>query len=68
MQTRGQRAHGQGFGQPGHALEENVAIGQQAHDEPLDEELLAHHHLADLGKKRLHPLAAALHLFVQFVR
>ena len=68
VQARGEGAHGQRLGQPGHALKEDVTIGQETHDQALDKKLLPHHHFTHFGEERLHPLAAALHLFVQFVR
>ena len=67
VQARSEGAHGQRLGQSGYTLEEDVTIGQESRDQALDEELLAHHHFAHLGEERLHPLAAALHLFVQFM-
>ena len=36
----GQGAHGEGLGQPGNALQQDVSPGQQSHEEPLDHRIL----------------------------
>ena len=43
-----QRFDGQRFGQAGNAFEQDVAVGEQAEQEPIDEIFLADHDLADL--------------------
>ena len=45
-----QRFHGERFGEARHAFEQNVAVGQQADDQPLGEILLADDDLAEFVK------------------
>ena len=49
----GQRLDRQGLGQAGHALEQAVAPGEQAHEQALDGAVLADDHLLDLEQRRL---------------
>jgi len=45
--------HREGLGQPGDAFQQNMAIGQQGHEQPPDQVLLAHHDAVDLGPQPL---------------
>ena len=51
--TLRQRRHRQGLGQAGHALDEAVAVGQQAQQHPLDEPVLADDDALDLEERVL---------------
>ena len=54
--TRASVSHGQRLGQAGHALEQAVAAGEQAHEEALDGAVLADDDLLDLEQRRLEAL------------
>ena len=49
MQRLGQGADQAGLAEAGDALEQDVPVGQQADDRPVDDFFLAHDHLADLA-------------------
>ena len=61
----GQRADGQGFGQAGHAFEQDVAVGEQADQQPVHQLFLADDDAADFGAQSFDPAGRGLHLFVQ---
>ena len=42
-----QRLHRECLRQARHALEQHMAVGQQADQQPFDQVVLAHHHVAD---------------------
>ena len=44
----GERLHGHGLGEPGHALDEEVAARQERDDHPLEQGVLADDHALDL--------------------
>ena len=52
------------FGQAGHAFEQDVAVGQQADDQPLDQIILADDDLAEFVKQRVREGARFLDRFV----
>ena len=58
----GQGLDGKGFGQAGHAFEQDVAVGQQADDQAFDQIILADDDLADFAKKRAHKSAGPVAL------
>jgi hypothetical protein len=60
----GQRFHGEGFGQAGHAFEQHVAVGQQADDQPLGQIILADDDLAEFIEQRMREGARLLDRFV----
>ena len=49
----GERAHGQGLGEAGHALEQHVAAGQQRDQQALEHRVLADDHALDLVQRPL---------------
>ena len=49
----GQRPHGQGLGQAGHAFEQDVAAGEQADQQAVEHDPLADDDLVDLGVERV---------------
>jgi hypothetical protein len=55
MQAGRQRAHSQGLGQSGHALEQDVAIGEHGDEQALHQHLLAHEDAAYLSTKGFDP-------------
>ena len=59
-----QRLDRERLGQPGHAFEQHVAIGQQPDQQALDQVGLAHDHLAHFGKQRPHKSPGLLHRLV----
>ena len=62
-----QRFHGERLGQAGHAFEEDVAVGQQADDEPLGQIILADDDLAEFVEQRVREGAGFLDRFVDGV-
>ncbi len=54
-QRRAQRLDQQRLGQSGHALQEHVAAGEQGHEQPLDDGILADDGLADFIAEFLGP-------------
>ena len=50
VQHLGQRGDGERFGQARHAFEQDVPAREQADEQAAEQLLLAHHHLAHLGK------------------
>ena len=65
--ARGHGFHGESLGQAGHAFEQDVAVGQQADDQPLGEILLADDDLAEFVKQRMRERARFLDRFVNGV-
>ena len=63
----GQRFHGKRFGQAGHAFEQDVAVGQQADDQPLGQIILADDDLAEFVKQRVREGTRFLDRFVDGV-
>ena len=63
----GQRFDGERLGQARHAFEQDVAVGEQADDQPLDQIVLADDDLADFVEERPHEGAGFLHRFVDGV-
>ena len=63
----GQRFHGERLGQAGHAFEQDVAVGQQADDEPLGQVLLADDDFPQFVKQRVREGARFLDRFVDGV-
>ena len=61
-ESRRQRLDGERLGQTGHAFEQNVAVGEQAEQEPLDQILLANDDVSDLFSQRRNPLTQLLYL------
>ena len=53
--------HGQGFGKPRHAFDEKMPVAEHAHQEPVDEVVLAHDHPMDLVDHRRDEIAAPQH-------
>ena len=60
----GESLDGQGLGQAGHALQQDVAVGQQRNQQPLQHPALAHDHLAGLAKDGVNKFRLLLHLLV----
>ena len=54
------------LGQAGHAFQQDVAVGQQADQNALDQRFLADHDLVDFGQQVLHKDGFMLHLGIQF--
>ena len=50
----GERSHRERLGQPGHALEQHVAAGEQADQQPVDHVVLADDPPRDLPRDVLH--------------
>ena len=48
VQSVGQRADGEGLGEPWHAFEQNVTVGQKRKQQTRQELVLPHEHLAHL--------------------
>ena len=57
LDARRQRFDGERLGQPGHAFEQNMAVGEQAEQESINEILLANNDMANLLAERRNPLA-----------
>ena len=53
IQSIGQRPDGQRLGEPGHALEQQVAAGEQRDEDSLEHRVLAHDDAPDLEQHRL---------------
>ena len=68
LNAGGQRFHGQRFGQAGNAFEQDVPVGQQAEQQPIDQILLPDHDMPDLLAQRRNPLAQFLHFVRDFLR
>ena len=64
VDARGERLHREGLGQAGHAFEQHVSVGQQAHQQPFDQVLLADDDLADFVQQWLYKRAGPLHVCV----
>ena len=60
----GQRLDRQGLGQPGHAFQQHMPVGQQPDHQPLDQVGLADDHLAQFVEQRAHERTSFLHRFV----
>ena len=60
----GERLDGERLGEAGHALEQHVAVGQQADDQALDEHFLPDNDLAHFHQQRLHEGAGAFDFLV----
>ncbi len=56
----GQSLDGQGLGQAGHALHQQMPLRQDGHHDALEEAVLADHHTFDLIKNLLHQLGGVL--------
>ncbi len=61
----GQGADAHGFGQAGHAFEQDVAVGQQPDQQPVHQLLLADDDPANLRAQPANPTGGRLHLLVQ---
>ena len=68
LNTGRQRFYGQRFGQTGHAFQQDVAVGEQAEQEPVDQIFLADDNVANLLAHRWNPLAELLNLLRDFLR
>ncbi len=68
LNGRRQRFDGERLGQAGHAFEQDVTVGEQAEEQPIDEIFLPDHDVADLFAQRRNPLAQLLHLVRDFLR
>ena len=60
----GEGFDGEGLGQAGHAFEEDMAVGEQADDQPLGQIILADDDFAQFVKQRVHKGARFLDCFV----
>jgi hypothetical protein len=67
MDAGGEGADGQGLGQAGHTLEENVAVAEKTDQETSDESLLAYHDAAHLLGEGFHPGIGLLDTTVEFL-
>ena len=67
MDAGGEGADGQGLGQAGHALEEDVAVAEEADQETPDESLLAYHDAAHLLGEGLDPGTGLLDTTIEFL-
>ena len=65
---RGQRPRRQGFGQPGHAFQQHVAIGEQAHQQPVHQILLTHNGIGNFGAQPADPGRGRGNAGIQFGR
>ena len=54
-------AHQEGFGEAGHALEQDVSIGQQRHQESFNNRGLTNHGATDLGRDFFRPRMGWIH-------
>ena len=61
---RGERLERESLGQPRNAFEQDVPIGDQAHEQPVHEVLLAHQHARNLLAQRRNPAGSSAHRFV----
>ena len=64
LMAGGERLDGERLGQAGHAFEQDVAVGQQADDEPLDQIALADDDFAEFVEQRAREGARFLDRFV----
>ena len=62
-----QRFHGERLGQAGHAFEQDMAVGQQADDQPLGQIILPDDDLAEFVKQRMRERTRFLDRFVDGV-
>jgi hypothetical protein len=67
MDAGGEGADGQGLGQAGHTLEEDVAVAEEADQETPDESLLADHDAAHLLGEGLDPGIGLLDTTIEFL-
>ena len=49
-----QRVHGEGFGQPRHALNQQMALREDGHQNAFEESVLPHHHAFDFIEHAFH--------------
>ena len=56
------------FAKTGHAFEQDVAVGEQAEQKPVDQIFLADDDVPDLLAQRRDPLPQLLHLLGDFLR
>ena len=68
LDAGGQRFDGERFGQAGNAFEQDMAIGQQAEKQPIDQIFLSDNDMADLFAQRRNPLTQFLNLLRNFLR
>ena len=61
LQPLGQRAHRQGLGQAGHALEQDVPAGQEPYQQPVDHGPLADDDLLQLAVEPIQAGSEVLH-------
>ena len=62
----GERLDGEGLGQAGHAFEQDVAVGEQADEQAVDQPVLAHEHAAHFLFHGGDPSARGGDPFLQF--
>jgi hypothetical protein len=60
-QRAAEAAHEEGLGEAGHALEEDVAVGEEGDEQALDNLVLADDGLADFGAQFLGPSLSGIH-------
>ena len=65
LHRRRERADGQRLGQAGHAFEQDVAVGEQADEQPVHELFLADDDVGDFLAQFADPVGGGLHFFVQ---
>ena len=63
----GQRGDGQRFGQPRHAFQQDVPVGEQADQQGVDQVILSDNHLAHFAAQRIDEDAFAFDPFVEFL-
>ena len=63
----GQRLDRERLGQAGHAFQQDVAVGQQADEQPFHQVFLADDHAADFVLQRLDPLAVLFYVVGEFL-
>ena len=68
LDAGGQRLDGERLGEAGHAFEQDVAVGEQAEQEPVDQIFLADDDVTDLLAQGRNPLSQLLHLLGNFLR
>ncbi len=56
LNTRGHRFYRERFGQSGHALEQEMTVGEQAEQKAIDQIFLANHHVTNLLAQCRDPL------------
>ena len=63
----GQRGDGQRFGQPRHAFQQDVPVGEQADQKGVDQVILSDNHLTHFAAQRIDEDAFAFDPFVEFL-